>query len=96
MLQEVTIKTQDAKKLKPLLRSAIEREVKLLEHAIHRTRQAMEPYEDRYQMKSADFERGFKSGEIEETLDYLDWWMELEALHHLEEQYRSLVEAQFD
>jgi len=96
MLQRVTVHTNDAKRLKPLLETAIQREAKLLEHAIQRTRQALEVYETRYDMTTADFERKFRAKEIEETLDYLDWWMEVEALHHLEAQRQSLREARLD
>lgn len=96
MLQQVTITTPNAKRFKPLLRSALEREARLLEHSIMRTRQALEVFETRFGMKSADFERKFKAKEIEETLDTLDWWMEIEALHHLEEQRQSMREAKLD
>lgn len=96
MLQQVTVHTSDAKRLKPLLKSALEREARLLDHSIQRTRQALAPYEIRYDMTSDEFERKFKAREIEETLDYLDWWMEVEALRHLEAQRASLKEAKLD
>ena len=96
MLQQVTIHTNDAKRLKPLLETAIQREAKLLEHAIQHTQQALEVYETRYGMTTAEFERKFRAKEIEETLDYLDWWMEVEALNHLEAQRQSLREARLD
>jgi hypothetical protein len=90
MLQQVTVRTSDAKRLKPLLKSPLERGAKLLDHSIQRTRQALAPYETRYNMTSDEFERKFETREIEETLDYLDWWMEVEALRHLEAQRVSL------
>jgi len=96
MLQQVTVHTSDAKRLRPLLKSALEREAKLLDHSIHRTRQALAPYEIRYALTSDEFERKFKAREIEETLDFLDWWMAVEALRHLEAQRASLKEAKLD
>ena len=96
MLQQVTVRTSDAKRLKPLLKSALEREARLLDHSIHRTIQALAPFEKRYDMTSDEFERKFKTREIGETLDYLDWWMEIEALRHLESQRASLKEAKLD
>jgi hypothetical protein len=47
-------------------------------------------------MTTEEFERKFKSHEIEETLDFLDWWMEVEALRHLENQVQSMRGAQLD
>ena len=96
MLQQVTVHTSDAKRLKPLLKSALEREARLLDHSIQRTRQALAPYETRYGMTSDEFERKFKVREVDESLDYLDWWMEIEALRHLEAQRASLKEARLD
>jgi len=96
MLQQVKISTPNARNLKPLLRSAMERETRLLQHSIQRTRQALQVYETRYQITSAEFEQKFRAKEIEENLDTLDWWMELEALRHLENQYKSLREAKLE
>ena len=96
MLQHLIVRTSDAKRLKPLIKSALEHEAKLLDHSIQRTLQALAPYESRYGMTSEDFERKFKVREVEETLDYLDWWMEIEALRHLEAQRAFLKEAQLD
>ena len=95
MLEQVMISTQNAKKLMPLLHSALEREEKLLSFSIRRTLDALKIYEDRHRMSSDKFERLFLAKEIEESLDYLDWWMELEALHHLEEQRQTLTDAKF-
>lgn len=96
MLQEITIRTGNAEALKPLVRAAMEREVKLLEYSVQRTRDALHVFEQRFSMKTEEFERKFASREIEESLDYIDWWMETEALHYLESQLQSMREAQLD
>ena len=96
MLQEIIIRTENANALKPLVRAALEREAKLLEHSVQRTRTELDVFEKRYTMTTEEFERKFKSREIEETLDFLDWWMEVEALRHLENQLQSMREAQLD
>lgn len=94
MLQEIVIRTENADALKPLVRAAMDREAKLLEHSVERTRSALETFEKRYDMTTEEFERKFKAREIEETVDLLDWWMEVEAMHHLENQLQSMREAQ--
>jgi len=93
MLQQITIQTSDIERFKPLLETALDREAKLLEYSIQRTREALVPFEDRYKMSTDEFERKFNAREIEETLDYLDWWMEVEALRHLESQRNAIQEA---
>lgn len=96
MLQEIVIRTENADALKPLVRAALEREAKLLEHSVQRTRAELEDFEKRHAMTTEEFERKFKEREIEETLDFLDWWMEVEALRHLEHQLQSMREARLD
>jgi len=96
MLQQITIQTSNLERLKPLLETALDREAKLLEYAIQRTREALAPFETRYNMTTDEFERKFKTREIEEKLDFLDWWMEVEALRHLEAQWDSIKEARVE
>ena len=96
MLQQVTIQTSNLEQFKSMLKTALGRETKLLEYSIERTRQALAPFETRYHMSTDDFERKFKSREIEETLDFLDWWMEVEALRHLEAKRDLIKDARVE
>jgi hypothetical protein len=96
MLQHVTIQTSDIERFKPLLETALDREAKLLEYAIQRTREALAPFEARHNMSTNEFEHKFQTREIEETLDLLDWWMEVEALRHLEAQRDAIKEARVE
>jgi hypothetical protein len=96
MLQQVTIQTSNLEQFKSMLKTALEREAKLLEYSIERTRQALARFEARYQMSSDEFERKFKNREIEETLDFLDWWMEVEALRHLEARRNLIKDARVE
>ena len=96
MLQHITIQTSDIERFKPLLETALDREAKLLEYSIQRTREALAPFEDRYKMTTDEFERKFNAREIEETLDFLDWWMEVEALRHLETRRNLIKDARVE
>jgi hypothetical protein len=96
MLQQVTIQTSDLEQFKSMLKTALGREAKLLEYSIERTRKALAPFEARFHMSTDEFERKFKNREIEETLDFLDWWMELEALRHLETKRNLIQDARVE
>jgi hypothetical protein len=96
MLQEITIQTSDLEQFKSVLEAALGREAKLLEYSIQRTREALAPFEQRYKMTTDEFERKFKSRDIEETLDFLDWWMEVEALRHLETRRDLIKDARVE
>jgi hypothetical protein len=96
MLQEITIQTTDLEQFKSVLQTALERESKLLEYSIQRTHEALAPFEQRYNMTTDEFERKFNAREIEETLDFLDWWMEVEALRHLEVRRNLIKDARVE
>jgi hypothetical protein len=96
MLQEITIRAESKETLKPLLEIAIRNQLKSLQHGINRTKEELAKFESRFGMPSDEMERRLKSGELKETMDTIDWWMELTALRLLEDQYKSLREASID
>lgn len=93
MLGQVTIQTETPTLLKPLLRAAIQNETKALQQGIRRTRERLTVFERQYSMTSDEFERRFEAGEIQETLDLIDWLMEVQALRLLNEQHQALKNA---
>ena len=96
MLNQVTIQSQTRKSIKPLIEIALQNQLKSLKHGIERTKQQLAAFESRFGITTEDMEKRLKSGEMEETLDTIDWCMELEALRLLEEQYNTLREARVD
>jgi hypothetical protein len=59
MLQQVIVKTEDRNVLKPLLKSAIENEKKMVQLGLDRTQERLKDFEQKYRMSSAKFERSF-------------------------------------
>jgi hypothetical protein len=96
MLQEIVIKSNAEESIKPLVESAIRNQLKSLQHGIKRTKERIADFEKKAGMASVDFEKKLSDGEIEETLETIDWNMELTALRLLEGQYQSLSEAKID
>lgn len=94
MLQQVTIQTSDAKRLKPLLRSAIQSQLDEIEHGIQLTRARLEAFEKQYNMSTAEFLRRFTHNDLGETLDFIDWQGETKMQALLEEKKMALKEAQ--
>ena len=96
MEQQIVIKTGAGVSIRPLLEAAVQNEQKLLSHCIRRTKERLAAFEQRFDMSSAEFERKYTQGDIEETLDFIDWMMEIKALRLLEQQHQALGEARFD
>jgi hypothetical protein len=93
MLQQITIQTNDAKRLKPILKSAIQSELRDIEHGIQLTRTRLEAFEKRYDMSTAEFLCCFTPDDLGETLDFTDWYGETKMLTLLEEKKITLEGA---
>ena len=70
---------------------ALTREQTLARNAIERTKKRLKEYEQRYGMKTEEFYARFKSGELGDTDDYIDWAGEYELLKHVEEEEREIA-----
>ncbi|RPI87319.1 MAG: hypothetical protein EHM41_05435 [Chloroflexi bacterium] len=93
MLEQVTVTSKGPASIKPLLKAAIQSQLRTIEHGIKRTHERLGEFEKRYQMVSVEFEKGFESGKIEESLDFIEWSGELKTLHILVDQLHSLQSA---
>ncbi|MCX6028598.1 MAG: hypothetical protein NT169_04755 [Chloroflexi bacterium] len=96
MLEQVMVMTESPAILKPLLKAAMQNEARQLAHGIKRTKERLTMFEKQFGMSSDEFKQRFEVGEINETLDIIDWLMEIEALRLLNEQYQALKHARFN
>lgn len=96
MLERVSIRTETSAVLRPLVRTALQHESDRLAHSIKRTHARLETFERQFGMRSEDFERRFEANELNETLDFIDWLMEIQALRLLDEQRKALQNARLD
>ena len=94
MIQQVTIQTSNAKRLKPLLKSAIQSQFEDIEHGIQLTCLRLEAFENQYHMSTAEFLRRFTPDDLGETLDFIDWQGETKMLALLEEKKAVFKDAQ--
>ena len=94
MGQKVVVTTEASIALKPLLESAIRSELRLLELDLARTSQRLRVFEDQYGLPSEEFERRFATGELGESLDYIEWAGEIKTHHLLKAQQETLQKVQ--
>jgi hypothetical protein len=92
MLQQITIEIQDANQFASILRGALDRELRLVEYAIVRTLDRLREFESKFSMSTTEFERRFHPGDLEETLDFIEWEGEIETLRLLEEK-RQVIQG---
>ncbi len=90
MLHQVTVKTKHPEAMRPLLRSALQRELRLLQQGIRRTDLRLAAFEKQYGMNTDEFLRRFTKDDLGETLDFIDWYGETKMLASLEEQKKAI------
>jgi hypothetical protein len=93
MGQKVVVTTEASIALKPLLESAIRSELRLLELGLTRTSQRLRFFEDQHGSPSEEFERRFTTGELGESLDYIEWAGEIKTYHLRKAQKQALQNA---
>lgn len=95
-MQQVMVRAETPIALRPLVTQALNQQTRALAHGIKRTREELARFEQQYNMTSVDFAQRFQQGSLPETEDFIDWWMEIEALSLLEAKYHALDEVYID
>jgi hypothetical protein len=94
MVQRITVTADAPVALKPLIESAIRSELRMLELGLERTCQRLHAFEGQYGLTSEEFEHRFETGEIDESLDFIEWAGEIKTYHLLEANRQALQEVQ--
>ena len=90
MYQRVTVKTNNPDAMRPLLRSALQRESKLVDQGIRRTHLRLAAFEKQYDLQTDEFLRRFNEADLGESLDFIDWYGESKMLASLQEQKKAI------
>ncbi len=96
MLETLTVRTPNKAALRPLLKSALGHERNMLGLGLKRTRERLAEFERRFGMTSLEFERRLNAAQLDETVEFTDWRMEIGMLRLLEQQDQALRDATLD
>ncbi len=96
MLQEIRVSSDASVPIKPLIESAIRSELRMLEIALERTKRRLLDFENRYGIDNKDFQSRFESGELTESLDFIEWAGELKTLQMLNSQQQALLDVRLN
>jgi hypothetical protein len=94
MSQQVVVTTDAPVALKPLLESAIQSELRMLELGLARTSERLRAFEEQYGLTSEEFARRFEAGEVDENLDFIEWAGEVKTSRLLQAQRQALQSVQ--
>ena len=95
MIQEITISGHSEFPIRPLIESAIQSELRTLDMAILRTNQRLISFQEKYNMSSSEFENRFETGDISESLDFIEWLGEIKTLARLNAHKQTLRGVNF-
>ena len=93
MHQQVIVTTDAPAALKPLLASALQAELRMLELGLTRIAERLQAFERQYGLMSEEFAHRIATGEIGESLGYIEWAGEIETYRRLEGQSQALQRA---
>jgi hypothetical protein len=94
-MEELTLISSYQHPLRPLVETALQNELRLLQINIKRTQQNLSNFETRFGLSTAEFVQRFENNEINETLDYVEWIGEYRLLGRLNEKAEALREIRF-
>ena len=86
----LTIVAENGRGLKPLLSSAIDNEMRLLEAGAQRTERRIREFEAKYGFRTREFLAQYEVGDLHECLDFDEWVGEHRTLVRLREDQAAL------
>jgi len=95
-MASLTIVTNTQYQIKPLLESAIENELKLLEAGLRKTNERLKVFENRYKLQTSEFITKYENDEIKESVDFEDWVGESRLISRLNEKISALRGIRFE
>jgi hypothetical protein len=94
-MEELKLISSYQRPLRPLVETALQNELRLLQVNIKRTEQNLSKFETRFGLSTAEFVQRFENDELPETLDYVEWVGEYRLLIRLHEKTEALREIRF-
>ncbi len=73
-----------------ILKNSLEREKKLVEHSIKKTKEKLKDFEYKHGVNSEEFFREFEEGKTEDSQELMLWASEFEALKLLEKDKETI------
>lgn len=94
-MTKLTLISSRKQPLKPLVKAALNNELRLLEAGIQRTEKNIQSFESRFGMVTDEFMKRYENNEFDETLEFSEWIGEYRMLNRLKEKTQTLREVRF-
>ncbi len=91
---QITVTSPGSIPLRPLIQNALERETGLVEVALKQAQHRVQKYEEPYGLSSEQFMERYRSNQIDETLETIEWVGEYRMLMRLREKLQAMQEIE--
>lgn len=95
-MAQITLFSQREEALRPLIESAIEDQLSVLEVGMRQTQHRIQAFEKQFGLKTDDFVRQYADDAFQETLDTIDWLGEYRMAQRIQAKIDTLKEIQYD
>jgi len=83
------------RQLKPLVKAALENELRLLEVGVRQAERNLQRFEEKYHLSTREFFLRYQNDELEETLELAEWVGEYRLLERLKKKAEILKDIRF-
>jgi len=94
-MADLTVVSTHKRHLKPVVKAALENELRLLEVGIRQTERNLQRFEEKYHLSTQEFFSRYQNDELEETLELAEWVGEYRLLERLKEKAEILRDIRF-
>ncbi len=95
-MSELILSTPSRQIIKPLIETAIQNEIRILEEGLKHTESRLRVFEERHKMDTETFLRRYEAGKLEETLHFAEWVGEYRTAQRLRAKIQALREIRFE
>lgn len=95
-MNALTILSDTQHPIRPLLETAIENELRLLEAGLRKTRANLQALEKTYRLTTSEFLIKYEKDELEESVDFENWVGESRLLERLSDKIEALRGIRFE
>ncbi len=85
-MTQLMLTSPSKRPLRPLVKAALDHEVRLIETAIRRSEEKLLAFEGKHSLSSEKFLQRYENDELKETLERAEWIGELRLLQRLQDK----------
>jgi hypothetical protein len=96
IMTDVRLVSKGERELKPLVAAALANELRLIEAGVKQARNAIQGFEEKFQMTTQEFLSRYENDEVDGAMDFAEWIGEVRLMERLQEKAETLRDIRFE